>query len=476
MKRHDVRKLGRAGRAGMDRSISRRDFLNGVGVALTGTLVPTSSIEAFRLLQESETYPPTRTGMRGSHPGSFEVAHDVRDSRAPAAASELSERYDLIVVGGGISGLSAAHFYRKQFGPSAKILILDNHDDFGGHAKRNEFWHAGRMYLMNGGTLNVEAPSQYSTVAAGLLWELGIDRTRYFESIKSVSGRYRELGLSRGMFFDKETFGEDRLVAGYSEQGMNAFLAASPLSAAVRKDILELYENTTGTTDTMPGLSSDEKKKKLAHLSYRDYLIDVVGVDPGVVPFFNTRPMGLFCVGIDAVPALYGWETGYPGFAGSGDPDMYFPDGNATIARLLVRRLIPEAVPGHSMEDVITSRVDYARLDRAGTPVRIRLNSMAVKVEHTGAREVAVSYVEGGKVRRVRGGACVLACWNGMIPYLCDEVPAAQRKALLDGVKAPLVYTMIPVLDRSGTARPVDLPAPNASDGTDIGPVEVPAP
>ena len=465
MKRHDARELG------MDRSISRRDFLNGVGVALTGTLVPTSSVEAFRLLQESEYYPPTRTGMRGSHPGSFEVAHDVRDGRAPVAASELSERYDLIVVGGGISGLSAAHFYRKQFGPSAKILILDNHDDFGGHAKRNEFWHAGRMYLMNGGTLNVEAPSQYSTVAAGLLWELGIDRTRYFESIKSVSGRYRELGLSRGMFFDKETFGEDRLVGGYSEQGMNAFLAASPLSAAVRKDILELYENTTGTTDTMPGLSSDEKKKKLAHLSYRDYLIDVVGVDPGVVPFFNTRPMGLFCVGIDAVPALYGWEMGYPGFAGlgleptpadrlvhepggqhgressaraeSGDPDMYFPDGNATIARLLVRQLIPEAVPGHSMEDVITSRVDYARLDRAAAPVRIRLNSMAVKVQHTGEREVAVSYVEGAAVRRVHGGACVLACWNGMIPYICDEVPEAQRKALLDGVKAPLVYTSV---------------------------------
>ena len=140
---------------------------------------------------------------------------------------------------------------------------------------------------MNGGTLNVEAPSQYRTVAAGLLWELGIDRTRYFESNKSVSGRYRELGLSRGMFFDKETFGEDRLVGSYSTKGMKAFLMASPLSASVRKDILELY---AGTTDYMPGLSSDEKKKKLAHLSYRDYLMDVAGADPGVVPFLPLLP------------------------------------------------------------------------------------------------------------------------------------------------------------------------------------------
>ena len=462
MKRHDVRELG------MDRSVSRRDFLNGVGVALTGTLLPPSSVEAFRLLQESEYYPPTRTGMRGSHPGSFEIAHDVRDSRALAAASELSERYDLIVVGGGISGLSAAHFYRKQTGPSAKILILDNHDDFGGHAKRNEFWHDGRMYLMNGGTLNVEAPSQYSTVAAGLLWELGIDRTRYFESIKGVTGRYRELGLSRGMFFDQETFGEDRLVAGYSDKGMKPFLAASPLSATVRKDILELYENTTGTTDTMPGLSSDEKKKKLAYLSYRDYLIDVIGVDPGVVPFFNTRPMGLFCVGIDAVPALYGWEMGYPGFrrarprrdtgrsagARAGRPTRPGELGARRERRsgyVLPRRQrhhrAASRAPTHPGSGARPFDGRHHHVPRRLRAPRSRRHARAHPLEQlgreSGAHERAGSRGQLRTVRRVRGGACVLACWNGMIPYICDEVPEGQRKALLDGVKAPLVYTSV---------------------------------
>jgi spermidine dehydrogenase len=126
---------------------------------------------------------------------------------------------------------------------------------------------------------------------------------------------------------------------------------------------------------------------------------------------------------------------------------MYFPDGNATIARLLVRALLPKAVPGRSMEDVVTSRVDYGLLDRSASTVRIRLNSTVVKVSHQGpiesAREAAVDYVQGERVCRVRAGSVVLACWNNVIPYIWTEIPEEQKKALLDGVKAPLVYTSV---------------------------------
>ncbi len=469
---------------GMMRSISRRDFLNGVSVAITSSLVPPSAVSAFRKLsvQERGDYPPTRIGMRGSHPGSFEVAHELRDGKTWDSPEEGDGPYDLIVVGGGISGLSAAHFFRKRHGERARVLILDNHDDFGGHAKRNEFWHDGRMYLMNGGTLNVEAPSQYSTVASGLLWELGVDRTRYYQSVEKVKNLYHDLGLGYSVFFDRETFGADRLVPGYGRLPMREFLAAAPMNETAKADLVRLYD---GNEDYLPGLDSPAKRKKLAHVSYRDYLLQIAKADPGVVPFLNSRPMGLFCVGVDAIPALYAWEMGYPGFGGlalsptppeqlldepggqhgrenqqradAGDPDMYFPDGNATIARLLVRSLIPKSMPGRSMEDVVTARADYGLLDDARGPVRIRLESTVVKIEHVGpvdkAREVAVTYVKNGRAYRVRAGHAVLACWNTVIPYIWNEIDEVQKKALLDGVKAPLVYTSVLVSSWASFAK-----------------------
>ena len=159
--------------------INRRDFLNGcaLSVAAGSAISPLEALAQGALNPAAlppDYYPPIKQGLRGSHEGSFEVAHDMRTGKTWDAVDAGDRTYDLVVVGGGLSGLSAAYFYRKQHGPGSKILIIDNHDDFGGHAKRNEFWHDGRMYLVNGGTLNVEAPSQYSTVAAGLLWELGI--------------------------------------------------------------------------------------------------------------------------------------------------------------------------------------------------------------------------------------------------------------------------------------------------------------
>jgi spermidine dehydrogenase len=136
------------------------------------------------------------------------------------------------------------------------------------------------------------------------------------------------------------------------------------------------------------------------------------------------------------------------GFADTGGSEtLHFPDGNATVARLLVRDLIPKAVPGSSAEDVVTARVDYSRLDRKENPVRLRLSSTVVRAVHAGdpktARQVAVSYVRDGKTLTVRANGCVLASWNMMIPYLCPELPAAQKAALHDLVKTPLVYTNV---------------------------------
>jgi spermidine dehydrogenase len=480
---------------GMHRHISRRDFLNGVGVALTGALVAPPWLEAWGLTTAAQPpeaapgyYPPALTGMRGSHPGSFEVGHQLRDTKAwRDAATDTGEAYDLVVVGGGLSGLASAHFFRAAVGPSAKILILDNHDDFGGHAKRNEFKHGDRLLLLNGGTLNIEGPGQYSPQAMGLLRTIGIDIDRFEQETAPDRAAYNKYGLRGGVWFNKERFNVDRLVVGTPSGGGRGgaaaasswpeFLAKTPLHAQAQQDIARI--ESRNQPDYMPGLSSDEKKQKLIHMSYQDFLLNVAKVHPDAVWFYQTRSDGLFLMHIDALPAYYAWNMNYAGFQGMsleptppevliGEPggahgrenqarasaagrSIHFPDGNATIARLLVRSLIPDAVPGRTQEDVVTARVDYAKLDRESNPTRIRLNSIAVNVQHAGdpasAREVAITYVKGGKTYRVRGRHSVLACWNFMIPYLCPDMPAKQKEALAYGIKAPIVYTSVLVRD-----------------------------
>ena len=452
---------------GMGRAITRRDFLNGVSIALTGTLFGSIALPAqgapqtrpaFNPEQSPGYYPPALTRMRGSHEGSFEVAHALKDGGALdlGSATDTGERHDLVVVGGGISGLAAAYFFRKAAGPNSRVLVLDNHDDFGGHAKRNEFHHGGRLLIGYGGTQSIDGPSTFSAKATGLLRDIGINVKRFYSAFDQ--DLYQSLNLSRGVFFDRETFGADRLVSGEGSRPWPEFLAEAPLSEQARNDIARLYD---GRTDYLPGLTVEEKKARLAKVSYRDFLADVAGITKDALPFFQTRTNSFWALGIDAVSALEVWMMGYPGFQGMGlgttraesrEPYIFhFPDGNASVARLLVRALVPAAMPGSTMEDVVTSRADYARLDDPRQPVRVRLNSTAVRVEHTGApaaaHDVKVTYIRGGEAYRVRGGACVLACYNSIIPFLCPELPEEQKKNLSYATRSPLVYTNVLLRD-----------------------------
>ncbi len=423
-------------------SLTRRDFLNGVALGVGGALLSPRAV-----FGEPSSYPPTLTGMRGSPDGSFEVAHALRDGSFWTTAgppADTGERYDLVVVGAGISGLAAAWYFSKAAGPSARILVLDNHDDFGGHARRNEFQIGGRTLIGYGGTFAIDSPAPYSPTASALLTELGVDVSRWGRMVER--GLYAGLGMSAAVFFDRDTFGVDRLVrapAAILEQGaarsgtdqadpLAVFLADAPLPESARRDVARLVK---APADYLPGLDDGQKKARLARTSYGDFLVKMAGCAAGVLPFFQARPHSLYGLGIDAVSALDAWGIGLPGFAG-----MRL-EPTAGIARLLVRRLMPNAVPGRTADDVVLSRVDYGRLDEPG-PVRLRLNSTAVRARHTSqSTEVEVDYVRSGRLEQVRARSCVLACWSGMIPYLCPELSRAQGEALAYATKVPIVQT-----------------------------------
>jgi spermidine dehydrogenase len=451
-------------RLGMGSSITRRDFLNGVAIGVTGAYAVLNEPKALAAQQpvpastansDPSDYPPLRSALRGNYPAAVSEFDSIRAGKYaefPIADGDIHEEYDLVIVGGGISGLSAAHFYRTALGTDQRILILDNHDDFGGHAKRNEFHYEGRTFLGFGGTMAIATVYPYSYGAKALLKELGVAVERYPEFINhQLETKYN---LASAMFFDKEHFGEDRVVAGHGRLPWKDFFALAPLSDEARSDLIRLHGKNP---DYMAGLTADEKKAKLAKISYQDYLLKIAKMNPGALPVFlgdgernNKR--------VDTMPALEAAKNGSVGFNGlglhlgesydEGSFFFHFPDGNASIARLLVGRLVPSAVPGtQSMDTIVQAQIDYARLDEANAKMRIRLNSPVLRVQHDAAPEIAnwvrIAYRRDGKISGVRARNCILACYNRLIPSLIPELPLPQKEALEYPVKVPMMYTNV---------------------------------
>jgi spermidine dehydrogenase len=400
--------------------------------------------------------------MRGSHEGSYEVAHALawRGER-PAHYRALDEHYELVVVGAGMSGLAAAWFYRKKMGPEARILVLDNHDDFGGHAKRNEFHHRGKMLLSFAGAQNLENPDSYSEASSGLLADLGIDIDAMAANMTEPYTLAADFNADHAMSLPAPdghvTVGGNWWQFMHGKGDYTAAVRALPIPAVEQNKLIAFFG---GDEDYLDGLSLREKYSYIETTSYNQFLVERVGLQEdtlailnGILRFYS----GVTGWNLSVLEAIASTAPGLQGmgwlgalvdslainFADQLVQVRIFPDGNASVARLLVHKLIPDVAPTMSgFEDVATSRFDYAALDRHDQGTRIRLNSTVVGARQSGDR-VEVDYVQKGEALRVTADHCVLACYNGLIPHLCPEMPDNQKEALRYGVKIPFVYANV---------------------------------
>jgi len=436
---------------GMNKGIARRDFIQATVLTSLGLMLPTSCDFSSKD-NESPTndYPPLKTGMRGSHDGSYETAHALaRQGVQFGNPTDSNEFYDLVVVGAGISGLTAAYEYRKKFGADSKILILDNHDDFGGHAKRNEFNQSSSTRLSWAGTMNLEYTS-FSKSVLDFIAELGIDVNALHKKIEFKYGNDKP-----AIWFDEDSYGENILIPGFSMYSRNEDVLDQidkfPLSEQGIKALKAFYVKDD---NVLEGLPEKEIERVLYKTSYTDFLEQYCQLPKEVIEIFIKATDGYWGVQPHSLSVAEAVSAWLPGAHRMGDSATQvagneeseevamFPDGNATIARLLVCSLIPDICPEANAKTIAMAKLDYSKLDLSNSSTKIRLSSTVVKVKNED-NKVAVTYVRNGKTMRIRSKHSVLACYHSIIPHICPELPSDQKKAQQYQVKHPMLVTNV---------------------------------
>ncbi|WOJ92663.1 FAD/NAD(P)-binding protein [Congregibacter variabilis] len=439
---------------GMQTSITRRDLIHDAAIAtLAAAFAPAAmaasvSGASSTSAPSASDYPPVRTGLRGSHPGAFEAAHAIaREGKGFPAPKDTGESYDLVIVGAGISGLATAHYYQERFGQDARILLLENHDDFGGHAKRNEFHQGGRMVLSMGGTHNLEWWNFSDTVNAFLdTHDVVVQAMR--ERMQFEYGH--SAPNSPAMWFDEDSYSDTQLLTqcDLGKKLAHTMIDSMPLSVAARESLKQFYRDPE---NLFADIDDEEREDYLRSISYTDFLRLHGGLTEDAIQLFDKLQHGGWGVEMRALSAMEGIESGAPGrhllgedwnTGGRDYPVAMWPDGNASLARLQVARLIPAVAPGATADNVALATFDYSVLDRADNPVRLRLSSTVVNVANTDSG-TDVTYFAQGKTFRVSSKHCVLACYHSIIPHLCPELPEYQRAALKYQVKHPLLLTNV---------------------------------
>ncbi|QWU80328.1 NAD(P)/FAD-dependent oxidoreductase [Campylobacter novaezeelandiae] len=451
--------------------MQRRDFLNGMALSIVAGMSPLQLLygnEAKITDFTKEYYPPSLLGLRGSNNASYQFAHMLRDGdKFDFSIIKPKEEYDLVIVGAGISGLAAAFFYQEKFGKDKKILILDNHDDFGGHARRNEFNLKDQTILSYGGSESFQSPKAlYSKEVLHLLNSLGISIDKLAKDFDI--NFYSDLKLSRGVYFSKSEFGVDKIVSGNPRKvicddiptdktngkSVEEFINEFPFNSKDKKDLISLFKSEK---DYLKGMSKEEKEKYIQKTSYKKFLEEKVKLSNEAIKFFEGMSDDFLALGIDAISCEDARISFLPGFDKLGldpiegealaemeEPYIYHcADGNASVARLLVKRLIPNICKeNENLDDITLSHFDYSQLDLKQNKVKIRLNSTVINAENT-KNGALITYVKQGKTYRVKSKKVVMANYNSMIPYIIPTLPKEQKEALSKNVKTSLLHTKV---------------------------------
>jgi len=465
------------------KKITRRDFINGTLMVAGASMLPFGCTgKAVLDLLDPSYYPPALTGLRGDNPGSYTSAHNRAwaDQSDWGSTTKLKEEYDLIVVGGGLSGLSAAFFCQQKHGKDKKVLILESHADFGGQCARNEHTIGDSTRLIFGGSQTIVSPHARSKTTLKLLKDLGVD----LDGLKSNFdvAFFKRHNLRGVTYFNKRKFGVDKVVKHpfcYYQRFVEGLLRPelsyeeavkqTPLSKKGKEQLLRVLKGGVHVLK----VPKEKLEEYISTHSYFDYLKNTLGVDdPMVLEMARNSCVDNLGEGADVTTIGDALSTGGLGLDPASlkdvmgkkkyekyikehgyimvDEDPYihhFPDGNASLARLLVRKMIPNVGPGDSYEDIVLSKFNYSELDKSSNIVRIRLNSSVVNVKHGGdpnsSSDVFVNYINDNKSFQVKGKGVVMACYNVMIPHIVPDLPKEQAAALRRNMRIPLFYSTV---------------------------------
>ncbi len=453
---------------GMNTEITRRDFLGSTLLA-SGALLLDGLTPAQLLAANDDWTGYGGVGEYGRSNGNtlevLQAGHKMRDGaydRLPADIIDTHEIYDCVIVGGGISGIAAALIFLRQAGPRASVLILENHPIFGGEAKQNEFEVDGKRIVGHQGSAIYLIPYPHSYIA------------RFYDSIglrvpkldyQSWTGPDRPTTLSRtpydsaglgqgqyGFYFGAK-FGQKSGMWLLDPVGKQ--MQGAPLSETSRKELQRWFSGKAAEEARfeLPKYEGDAASRRLDAISLEQHYIDHFGISRETIrTFLSPVEGGGSGLGPDALSAYcdYAAELLHPFDDGSNEPVQMFPGGNTTIARLMIKTLIPQSIDGSATVEAVTrNSVNFTALDLPNSPARIRLSSTAVFVQHDGdpakAETVSIAYACQGKVFRLKARSAVMAGGNWTTQHIVKDLPEPHRKAYAQFYRSPCMMANVAI-------------------------------